>query len=214
MTPLGTKQSSIDGIRRTDHDSYWFLAVGYFNVILPSFLPKVSNAENPDELKEELQKERLKNTFWARARSAKSQSTKAAKSPFVVSRSHAMSNERARKAIQWAKEDDGKVDPKTPAIQIAATVDRPKVPSQPLIGLSLLGNLDGIYRHAVYDPAGIKLHTLTTGSRQRPGAMLLFGYTFAGKLWLSLGYDQNGYEQTTVTRFWEGLQRGVTEFLE
>ena len=68
------------------------------------------------------------------------------------------------------------------------------------MGLSLLGNLDGIYKHANFP--SIRMHTLTTGSRQRNGAMLLFGYTFAGKLWISLGYDENGFADDVVDRFW------------
>ena len=44
-----------------------------------------------------------------------------------------------------------------------------------------------MYTHSAYSP--LTLHTLTTGSRQRAGALLLFGYTFAGRLWVSLGWD-------------------------
>jgi hypothetical protein len=43
--------------------------------------------------------------------------------------------------------------------------------------------------------------------------MLLFGYTFAGRLWLSLGYDENGYEKEQVRKWWDGVLAGVHEFL-
>ena len=45
------------------------------------------------------------------------------------------------------------------------------------------------------------------------GGMLLFGYTFAGRLWLSLGYDEEGFEPETVKKWWEGVLNGINEFL-
>ncbi|GAA6048462.1 hypothetical protein JCM3770_003769 [Rhodotorula araucariae] len=88
---------------------------------------------------------------------------------------------------------------------------RPRAPSTALMGLSMLGNLDGVYKHA--DLHGIRLDTLTTGSRQRPGAVLLFTYTFAGKLWVSLGYDANGFEPGVIERWHTALVAGVEQFL-
>ncbi|TFK90810.1 hypothetical protein K466DRAFT_484133 [Polyporus arcularius HHB13444] len=190
-------------------NSYWYLAIGYFNVILPSFLP--SDAASQEA------------TFWLRARQAKEQSTRAAKNPLVASRTQEMAKERGERARAWAKEDDerenGTYVPPAPAAAPASDgvakepvlPARAKAPSAALIGLSLLGNLDGIYKHATF-PA-VKLHTLTTGSRQRNGAMLLFGYTFAGKLWISLGYDSNGFAGDVVDRFWKEALDCVDEFL-
>jgi len=54
---------------------------------------------------------------------------------------------------------------------------------------------------------------LTTGSRQRPGALLLFAYTFAGRLWVSLGYDENGFEPGAIERWRTALVGGVDELL-
>ncbi|KAK0465568.1 uncharacterized protein EV420DRAFT_1514945 [Desarmillaria tabescens] len=180
------------------NDSYWYLAIGYFNVVLPSFFPKTGD---------------LSRTFWHRARSAKEQSTQAAKSPLLISRSHEMARERGVRARAWGKEDDEKArgvwvpPPPKPAVQGPS-----RAPSAALIGLSLLGNLDGIYKHANF--GDVKLHTLTTGSRQRAGGMLLFGYTFVGKLWISLGYDENGFEKETVDKFWDNLLQSTDEFLD
>ncbi|PIL31758.1 hypothetical protein GSI_06462 [Ganoderma sinense ZZ0214-1] len=184
--------------------SYWYLAIGYFNVVLPSFLPA--------DVQE--------STFWLRARQAKDQSTRAAKSPLVASRTHEMSRKRGEQARAWGREDDerekGTWAPPAPA-PIAQKVEqsvfpaRAKAPSSALIGLSLLGNLDGIYKHAVFPNA--ELHTLTTGSRQRHGAMLLFGYTFKGKLWISLGYDENGFAEGVVDQFWKEALDCVDQFL-
>ena len=68
-----------------------------------------------------------------------------------------------------------------------------------------------MYKHASF-PA-VRLHTLTTGSRQRHGAMLLFGYTFVGRLWVSLGYDENGFAEGVVDRFWTEALKVIDEFL-
>jgi len=184
--------------------SYWFLAVGYFNIVLPTFLPRtISDAQ----------------TFWHRARISKDQSTRAAKNSMAVYRTREMSRKRGAQARVWGKEDDQKANgtwvvptpPISPREGAPAAPQPPKAPNNALIGLSLLGNLDGIYKHQ--DFKSIKMHTLTTGSRQRNGGMLLFGYTFVGKLWLSLGYDEEGFEKETVGKFWDGLQAAVGEFL-
>ncbi|KAG8705951.1 hypothetical protein FRC08_001356 [Ceratobasidium sp. 394] len=194
--------------------------------ILPTFIPST-----PAE---------VARTFWHRARLSKIQSTKAVKSPFILARTHMTATKRAEQSITWAKIDDlaakEKEKPKeqaklvvtglpTPAVTPKSDVpvlpeakpaadqtSKPKpAPSAALMGLSLLGNLDGVYKHASYGE--IKLHTLTTGSRQRAGAMLLFGYTFAGKLWLCFGYDQNGFPEGVVEAFWDEVLAGVDEFL-
>lgn len=177
------------------HDSYYYLAIGYFNVVLPSFLPRPHD---------------LASIFWHRARSAKKQSADAAKNPMAIPRTREMARERGVRARIWAKEDDDKATGIwTPPA--APTKPQERLPSNALIGISSLGNLDGIYQHAAY--GAIRLHTLTTGSRQRSGGMLLFGYTFVGKLWLSLGFDENGFEKEVVDKFWESIQTSIQEFL-
>jgi len=184
------------------HETYHFVAIGYFNIVLPTFIPTSGNVEQ---------------TFWLRAKSAKAQSGSVAKSKFLVSRSLLMAQQRASNSRAWAKEDDDRLRgvvpaPKPPTQNPPQTNSTmPKAPSIALIGLSLLGNLDGIYQHAKF--AEIKLHTLTTGSRQRQGGMLLFGYTFAGKLWVSLGYDENGLEETTIKTFWKNCFEVIDEVL-
>lgn len=187
----------------TSTDSYWFFACGYFNVVLPAFLPAT-----------------LERTFWHRAARAKEQCARAAKSAFVVDRVRAMTIERGARARMWAAEDDAReagtyVAPPPPPPKALTPEEveakKAKAPSAALVGLSLLGNLDGVYKHAEF-PA-IKLTALTTGSRQRSGAMLLFGYTFAGKMYVSLGYDENGLERDVVQKFWTGILGAMDEFL-
>ncbi|KAF8274149.1 hypothetical protein EI94DRAFT_1714831 [Lactarius quietus] len=182
------------------HDSYWFLAVGYFNVTLPNFIP--SSCE-------------VSKTLWHRARKAKEQSARAANNPMIQSRNREMAIKRGKQSRAWAKEDDEKEAGVYVSSVPKTTSDKPpsppRAPSVALLGLSLLGNLDGMYKHANFPD--IKLHTLTTGSRQRHGGMLLFGYTFAGKLWISLGYDENGFDRGTVDLFWENVHVAIREFL-
>ncbi|KZV74818.1 hypothetical protein PENSPDRAFT_681526 [Peniophora sp. CONT] len=185
-------------VPRPMNDSYFFLSVGYFNVTLPAFLPSSE----------------VEGTFWHRARSAKTQITQAAKTPMLTSRCHNMSIQRGRQSRTWAAEDDLKAagawtPPPTPAATAPAAAIKP--PSSALLGLSMLGNLDGMYMHKEF--ADIRMHTLTTGSRQRNGAMLLFGYTFAGRLWVSLGYDENGFEPKPVAIFWQNMLDAMNEFL-
>jgi len=182
----------------TGNDSYWFLAIGFFNVILSNFIPK--SVDN-------------QTAFWQRARSAKEQSARAAKSSMIVSRSRLMARQRSKQSRVWAKEDDEKLRGawRQPAKDNYSTPKSDQVPSTALIGLSLLGNLDGIYKHANFPD--IELDTLTTGSRQRAGGMLLFGYTFAGKLWVSLGYDEKGFEEGVVQKFWCSCLDAIDTFL-
>ncbi|KAI0095089.1 hypothetical protein BDY19DRAFT_916239 [Irpex rosettiformis] len=204
-------RSSFSANRQSLWDSYWFLAIGYFNVILPNFLPADKAQHEP--------------IFWHRARQAKEQSTRAAKHPLLISRTHEMAKDRGSRARAWAKEDDDKEKgvwtPPTPPLDTTPAPKQPprepvlparvKASASALIGLSLLGNLDGVYKHAAFP--SIQLHTLTTGSRQRHGAMLLFGYTFARKLWVSLGYDENGFSEGVVERFWSESVGVLEEFL-
>lgn len=199
----------------TANRSYWFTAIGYLNVVLPTFLPSSSD------------REAIRKTFWHRARSAKKQISQAAKHPLLVSRAHQMATLRGERARRWAREDDEKDagiwTPPTPAVTPKISQQRPETevatkpwtlppaPSTALIGLSMLGNLDSMYAHADYP--SLVLHTLTTGSRQRNGAALLFGYTFARKLWLSLGFDEEGFADGMMQRWWSEVLRGVDEFL-
>ncbi|KIJ38449.1 hypothetical protein M422DRAFT_176589, partial [Sphaerobolus stellatus SS14] len=179
--------------------SYWFLAVGYFNVVLPSFSNDSSS-----------------RLVWHRARLAKKQCLTAAKNRLLLSRTNYMAEERGNRAKVFASLDDGLhlppasvTLPPTPA----STPDPTQTsmsrapPSTALLGLSLLGNLDSMYKHSLYP--SITLHTLTTGSRQRKGGLLVFGYTFAGKLWMSLGYDEGAYK-AEVGAWWDEVRKEIT----
>ena len=100
--------------------TYWYLALTYFNIVLPSFAPS-SHA-----------------VFWHRARLIKSQTHRAVYSPFLVSRLIQMASKRASRARGL---------PRQPLL-VEAIV--PPAPSVALLGLSLIGNLDCIYTRASY----------------------------------------------------------------
>ncbi|GJJ09624.1 hypothetical protein Clacol_003847 [Clathrus columnatus] len=173
---------------RSLSDSYWFLAVGYFNVVLPSFLAR---------------------SVFHRARLVKRQCMAASKSQLLLSRTRCMANERSVKAQKYAMIDDDELDVKMNQVDIRLTKSTSE--SAALLGLSLLGNLDGIYQHDDYHPSVI-LNTLTTGSRQRSGGLLVFGYTFAGKLWLSIGYDKESYNHQ-VEVWWDEVVKEMMRMI-
>lgn len=70
---------------------------------------------------------------------------------------------------------------------------------------------DALYSHALFPK--FEICGLTTGSRQRPGAMLLFAYTLCGQLYVSLGYDENSYADGVVEEFYGAMFEGIEEFL-
>ncbi|KAK6906569.1 hypothetical protein I203_100555 [Kwoniella mangroviensis CBS 8507] len=213
----------------TAKESFFHLAVGYFNIVLPTLIPSTISTEE---------------LFWHRARMTKQQTIKAVKSPFVVSRSQNTSIVRRERAVKWAKIDDeeemkarsnpglglgldveatqSEIQPqqkkKTPqALQLPTPDNTPIIPEErkvsqkALMGLSMLGNLDGMYKHSEFP--SIQLTSLTTGSRQRQSGLLLFAYTFAGKLWFSLGYDKNGFPAGVVEGFWDEVKDLIEKVL-
>ncbi|GAA5875905.1 hypothetical protein JCM16303_004038 [Sporobolomyces ruberrimus] len=220
---------NIRGFLKKDDERDWYhLAIGYYNIILPSFYPSSSSIPVSDY-------------FWHQASSVRSQTSKVVKSRFLKSRALLMAFEREKRSIGFERADEvKKLSEEMKGLGISESgekgeevermrkeaeekekerstngkeKEKTKVPNVSLMGLSMLGNLDGIYEHSKYLERGIELHTLTTGSRQRPGALLLFSYTFAGKVWLSLGYDSNGFEKGVIENWWKELLKGVDELL-
>jgi len=180
------------------NDSYWFLACGKFHIILPSFVSKHVN---------------ISSTFWKHAQSAEEQITRAGKSLMVISRSRLMARERSQRSRTLAMEDDNKKQGTwvTPTINDHFQPRAKRAPSTTLIGLSLMGNLDGIYQHAKYP--NIELLTLMIGARQRLGGIFLFAYTFRGQLWINLEYEKNGFDQDVVQKFWCNCLSAIDNFL-
>jgi hypothetical protein len=84
-------------------------------------------------------------------------------------------------------------------------------PSLALMGLSLIGNLDATYVREEYP--SIELLSVRTASRQKPGGLLLLEHTFGKKLWLQMFWDENGFKEGQIEKFWECLKEAVYEFL-
>jgi hypothetical protein len=169
--------------------TYWFLALTYYTIVLPAFLPSSSGV------------------FWHRARQVKAQTRKTVGSPFLVSRALEMAGTRAERAR-------GGAAVKVPSLEevTGASSTLPPAPSTALLGLSLIGNLDATYVRTAYPT--FELKTVTTASRQKAGGLLLLEHTFGGKLWLHLCWDVYGFgAERRVEKFWEGLQSAVEEFL-
>lgn len=168
--------------------TYWFLALTYFNVVLPAFLPTTPGV------------------FWHRAKSVKAQTRRTTQSPFLPARALEMARIRASRARGTPL--PAKSIPSAPP---PSATSLPPAPSAALLGLSLIGNLDAVYTRSAYP--SFHLHSVTTASRQKAGGLLLLEHTFAKKLWLHLCWDQNGFAEGLIERFWDGLQSAVEEFL-
>ncbi|GAA5922044.1 uncharacterized protein JCM15063_003169 [Sporobolomyces koalae] len=222
---LYSAQNIRGSLQKEQGQDEYHLAIGYYNIILPAFYPNSIP---------------VSDYLWLQALSVKRQTAKIVKSPFLTSRTILKTIERETRSIGFERADakkrestvectkgletsaerrDSKVEEMETETREGVIQPTRVVPNEPavanisLMGLSMLGNLDAIYQHAEYSKSGIELHTLTTGSRQRPGAILLFSYTFAGKLAISLGYDRNGFERGTIERWWQELLKAVDELL-
>ncbi|KAG5652510.1 hypothetical protein H0H81_004782 [Sphagnurus paluster] len=190
-----------DEAKRTE--TYWFLALTYFTLVLPAFPPGYSSSSTTDEAKTT----GADAIFWHRARSAKAQSRAATCSPLLVHRALEMAEERAARARGVAQRAV------TRESLLTASSALPPAPSTALLGLSLIGNLDAIYVRGCYP--GVELREVTTASRQKSGGMLLLVHTFGGRLWMQMFFDEGGFVDggAEVEAFWEELGRGVEEWM-
>lgn len=149
--------------------TYWYLALTYFNIVLPAFLPTSSAV------------------FWHRARLVKSQTQYAVHSPFLVSRSLQMASTRASRAR-------GLPQPLAPVEAIV-----PSAPSAALLGLSLIGNLDRTYTRVSYPPSVQLHSVTTASRLKPGGMLLLehtFGDKLWLHLcWDEMGFEEGQVEQ-------------------
>ncbi|KAJ6572044.1 hypothetical protein B0H19DRAFT_675942 [Mycena capillaripes] len=166
--------------------THWFLALAYFTISLPAFLP----AKNVG--------------IWHRAQLAKAQMQHAARSPLLPARALLSAAARARRAptspSAFVLPPDSPELPGRPAASAA------------LLGISLIGDLDRTYVRASYGP-GVHLVSVATASRLKPGGLLLLGHSFGGRLVLQLCWDSMGFAEGEIERFWTALTDAVPEFL-
>lgn len=195
-SPLDSQEPPVPASTpQSPQPTYWFVALTYFNIVLPSFLPS------------------LPSVLWERARNVKSQIRKIACSSFLKTRALEMGTIRVGRAL-------GRPTALLPSFEeisasetslSSSTGKMPPAPSAAFLGLSLIGNLDATYTRSAYPT--FHLHTVTTASRQKPAGMLLLEHTFGKKLWLHLCWDENGFEEGSVQEFWQALEAGVREFM-
>ncbi|KAF9551544.1 hypothetical protein CPC08DRAFT_715049 [Agrocybe pediades] len=170
-------------------NTYWFVALTYFNIVLPSFLPSTQEV------------------LWHRAREVKKQLRKMVDSPFLKSRALNMANIR----IARSRGEKVEVPTLSAIVDDSSSAAAAAAPSAALLGLSLIGNLDAIYTRPSYP--SFTLHSVTTASRQKASGLLLLEHTFGKKLWLNLCWDENGFEEGVIEKFWKGLEDGVRELV-
>ncbi|TFK35776.1 hypothetical protein BDQ12DRAFT_725811 [Crucibulum laeve] len=166
-------------------NTYWFIALTYFNIVLPAFLPETQEV------------------FWHRARTVKNQIRNMIQSPFLKARALEMAKTR----VARSRGENAQM----PTLETSTESSLPPAPSAALLGLSLIGNLDATYNRSSYP--SFHLHSVTTASRQKAGGLLLLEHTFAKKLWLHLCWDENGFEEGHIEKFWAALREAVHELL-
>ncbi|KAG7088574.1 hypothetical protein E1B28_012553 [Marasmius oreades] len=201
LRPFLSPPPSIGG---SHSPSYWFVALSYYNIVLPSF-PPAPTPEGKDSERH--------GVFWYRTRNVKAQTRKiVVNSSFLKDRALRMADFRAARVIPRGRGKEV-VLPTLPSQASEA-----QAPSKCLLGLSLIGNLDSVYTRSSYardenNRPKIDLQTVTTASRQKQGGMLFLEHTFAGRLNLHLCWDENGFEDKVVEAFWDGVRGVVREYL-
>lgn len=187
----------------------WFIALTYFNVVIPSFPPEQSPKTLTDKV------------FWSRAADIKSQIRRTTQSTFLLDRAKEMGRRRAWRA--------GRPSACPSAAPVTLSIGKKEgcredavldpAPSNALLGLSLIGNLDSVYKGQYNsESSGFVLRNVTTASRLKPGGLLLLSHTFRGQLWFQLFFDVNGFQKnsdgkTEVEEFWDAIGDAVDEYL-
>jgi hypothetical protein len=178
--------------------SYMSLALGYCNIVLPSFLPRSADP---------------RAMFWLRARSAQSQMRKLTRTSLLLGRSQLMFMARGQRAKAFAVKDDeadGTLSPQKPSHIPPPPQTGPSFPSVALMGITCMGELDGIYDAARY--SDIKLVDVFGQVRKAKGGILLASSTVNGRLSLVLGWDAAAFSPGVIDEFWGHFVRGLREF--
>ena len=88
----------------------------------------------------------------------------------------------------------------------------PKAPSIALMGLTLTGDLDRIYKHSKHYGEVI-VESLRGSARQAPGGILIAGRTLNGRMTFSLLVDRSSFEEGVLRTFWDCCGRCVGEYM-
>lgn len=216
-----------------------YVALGYFNIMLPGELPGSSSFSSSSRAAIE------RAEFWARARSTKQQTGDATRSPHLLSRNVLMGEERGARSVKFAMEDDGYVprpswvagppappaaattkpastpssslSPSKPAPVPTATTAKPPVAAA-LLGFSLLGSVDSLYHYNDYP--SITPTLCRCGTRKAYGGILLFCYSFRDALYVTIGWDEKAFpefdfdgEGVGIRAFYKEVRKIVGEFM-
>lgn len=134
----------------------------------------------------------------------KKQTLRAAKSPFLLNRASLLASIRAKSTQANTLETKPELPPH-------ARVD-PPAPSRALLGLSLLGRVDAIYKQSEYE-AEIKFLSFIGASKLKKGGLLFLAQTFNNQLEFHLVWESNGFEEGIIERWWEGVITSCHEFV-
>ncbi|KAF9554294.1 hypothetical protein CPC08DRAFT_713036 [Agrocybe pediades] len=124
-------------------NTYWFVALTYFNIVLPSFLPSTQEV------------------LWHRAREM-------VDSPFLKSRALNMANIR----IACSRGGKVEIPTLSAIVDDDSSSAMAAAPSAALLGLSLIGNLDSIYTRPSY-PTFTLHSVATASRQKASGLLLL-----------------------------------------
>lgn len=182
-----------------------FIALAYYNIILPTFFPK------------DLETQR--KIFWWRCRDVREQTRKFTRSKLFGLRAQVVNKERAKRAMRFAQEDDeiAGIIPRSSKMSNLPISQpffsgRPEAPpSVALMGVSTVNDLDAIFKRGCYPD--LRLTTLNVGTRKARGGILLYAYTFNEEFTLSLGWDKGALKQEAVSRFWGEMKTAVETYL-
>ncbi|KAJ7512893.1 hypothetical protein B0H11DRAFT_1697933 [Mycena galericulata] len=182
--------------------SHMSLALEYFNVVLPAFLP---TSADPRAI------------FWARSRAVQKQMFAYSHSPLLLGRSVMTSAARGRRAKVFAREDDeadGTLPPRPqpahPSPVHSASGAKP-APSAALLGISQMGDIDPMFSLSAY-PA-IQLVDLVGGVRKAPGGINLFTRKFLGRVNMVLVWDAAAFAPGLMEEFWRCVVDGVHDYV-
>ncbi|KAJ7599118.1 hypothetical protein C8J56DRAFT_182434 [Mycena floridula] len=199
-----------------DDRTNWFVALTYFNIVLPAFLPAEKTSTDVSKLSD-------RKVLFHRAALVKSQIKRVVGSPFLGVRAIESAQ---RRAGAWGRARIAS-RPKAPE-----DPSKPPPPSKALLGLSLIGNLDAIYwtehsRGTQSPYPSMTLHSVTTASRLKTGGLLVLAHTFKGRLWVQVFYEREGFMKNQVKNakgelqslneveiFWSKFSNALDEFFQ
>jgi hypothetical protein len=180
-------------------ESYMSLALAYYNVVLPAFLPSDHDRHK---------------MFWARGRAAQQQMFKHAHSPLLLQRARAENTVRGERAKAWAQIDDeadGTLPPTPRAPPVPAPPGPAPAPSIALLGVTQCGDETEVFRMEAYPQ--ITLIDSVGGTRKAPNGLIILTRTFLGKYHMALLWDAAPLPPGLMEEYWRYVVDGMHEYV-